>query len=210
MPPLYPIAAGSLVRMGSVPRAISGSALSRWPCECGTRSTTWSASSVRPARSTSASETVTCSSTRTLFASRTFLSGQNSTATCRECFWIPSPLHLALCHFRWITMCQYWRGECVPPLKHLQHCSSKLGQLQIRTVTRLTSMFHQHSNHDEQDSKISWMSWWIQKGQCFDNGSKSCSANYLSLVERCKYCSDYYLLNEYPYDLSIILFETAL
>ena len=63
----------------------SESGRSRWRCACGTKSTTWSALSAPHARSTFAWATVTCSSTRTLCASRTSLNGLNSTAWCRPC-----------------------------------------------------------------------------------------------------------------------------
>ncbi len=72
---------GFSVRTVSVLPVRRGFGHSRWRCVCGTRFTTWSASSVLPARSTSAWVTATCSSTQTLCASRTSLSGPNSTTT---------------------------------------------------------------------------------------------------------------------------------
>lgn len=100
------VPAGCLARMGCVRLAISGSVLSRWPCVSGTKSTTWSVSSVLPVRSTFVWATATCSSIQTLFANRTFLSGQRSTAICRGMRL--RPLHsasLPLCH----KLCQYWK-----------------------------------------------------------------------------------------------------
>lgn len=72
---------GFSVRTVSVLPVRRGFERLRWRCACGTRFTTWSALSVPPARSTSAWVTATCSSTRTLCASRTSLNGPNSTTT---------------------------------------------------------------------------------------------------------------------------------
>lgn len=72
---------GFSVRMVCVLPVKRGSERLRWPCACGTRFTIWSASSARRVRSTSAWVTATCSSTRTLCASRTSSSGPNSTTT---------------------------------------------------------------------------------------------------------------------------------
>ena len=72
---------GSSVRTVSVLPVRRGFERSRWRCVCGTRFTIWSASSVPPARSTSVWVTAICSSTQTLCASRTSLSGPNSTIT---------------------------------------------------------------------------------------------------------------------------------
>lgn len=75
----------SLIHSGFSVRTVSalpvrkGSERLRWRCEWETRFTISSASSVLRARSTSAWVTATCSSTQTLCASRTSLSGPNST-----------------------------------------------------------------------------------------------------------------------------------
>lgn len=78
---IFLVLAGSSVRTVCVLPARRGSERSRWRCVCGTRFTIWSASSVPPARSTSAWVTATCWSTQTLCASRTSTSGPNSTTT---------------------------------------------------------------------------------------------------------------------------------
>lgn len=74
------VLAGCSARTASAPPVRRGLEPSKWRCACGTRFTIWSASSVPPVRSTSAWATATCSSTQTLCASRTSLSGPNSTA----------------------------------------------------------------------------------------------------------------------------------
>lgn len=72
--------ADCLVRTDSALPVRRGSERLKWPCVSGIKSTTWSVSNAPPVRSTSASATATCSSTRTSCVSRTFLSGPNSTA----------------------------------------------------------------------------------------------------------------------------------
>lgn len=81
------IISGFLVRTVCVLPARRGLERSRWRCVCGTRFTIWSASNVRRVRSTSVWATATCSSTQTLCASKTSLSGPNSTVTT-WCSWI--------------------------------------------------------------------------------------------------------------------------
>lgn len=74
---------GSSARTVYVHLVTRGSEPMKWPCGWRTKSTTWSASSVQPVRSTSVSVTVTCSSTRTLCASRTSMNGPNLMGWCR-------------------------------------------------------------------------------------------------------------------------------